>query len=105
MFGRALNIELEHPTLVMGEGCKNTIARDADWIGDYDITAMLCMRVKNKAGIANQYITTVFVCRDPFPFTMNVMLPVFTTLLLSMTAYWVDPCNLADRLSVTLTCF
>ena len=103
MFGRALNIELEHPTLVMGEGCKNTIARDADWMGDYDITAMLCMRVKNKAGIANQYITTVFVCRDPFPFTMNVMLPVFTTLLLSMTAYWVDPCNLADRLSVTLT--
>ena len=104
IWGRLLKIEFEHPMLVLG-GARNEVGRDADWIGDYDISALLAQRIKNEQGLCDKYVVTIFVYRDPTAFSINVIFPVMITILLSSSAYWVDPCSLADRLSVTLTLF
>ena len=87
------------------------IANDADQSGDFDVKGLLCMRIgsHNESDSLtmsmDHYVVTVIIQRAWKSFLLKILVPVFMIHILSPIAFWIPPCSLDSRLSVSLTLF
>lgn len=53
--------------------------------------------------VCDKYVCNIVVRRNPTAIIMNMLVPCFFVMLLSLLSFWSAPCNIADRASITLT--
>jgi hypothetical protein len=111
-WGRTVSFGFSHASRVCHMPHEMTsVTQDADQSGDFDIDGLLCMRIgsQNESEVLtmsmNQYVVTIFIQRCWVSFSMKVTTPLFMIQCLSVIAFWIPPCSLDARLSVSLTLF
>lgn len=105
IWGRRFDTELCHPErLIMDQKKGNYVAENADMLSDYEIEELLCFRVMSKESrLIDTYSANILLSRNPNSIMFNIVVPSFMVLALSITAFWVNPCNFEGRSSITLT--
>jgi hypothetical protein len=104
VWGRKFDTELCHPSPSLPGQSINHIDGSADFIDDYAIERMMCFRIRDPgSGVAHVYEANIVVQRLATAAFMNTIFPSLLVMLLSLVSFWVEPCDIEGRSSVTLT--
>ena len=110
LFGKYFKLELGHPLPCAGNLGQHRILENADSVDDLRIETIFALSGAEVAAPGerprlNEYTVLLFVSRQYTSTMWNAVVPTFMIEVLSLMVYWVPPCDLADRASVTLTLF
>ena len=110
IFGKYYKIDLHHPLPCAGSMGWHKVMENADCVDDLKIETLFALSGAELAAPLerprlSEYAVLLFVSRQYKSTMWNAILPTFMIEVLSLMTYWVEPCELADRGSVTLTLF
>lgn len=110
LFGKYFKLELGHPLPCAGNRGRHRILENADNVDDVRIETIFALSgaevaTQGQRPRLNEYTVLLFVSRQYTSTMWNAVVPTFMIEVLSLMVYWVPPCDLADRASVTLTLF
>ena len=104
LWGRRFEVELQHPAEHLPGQRANRIDAGADFIDDQSVDELLCFRARDETtGFSHRYEANIVTSRIYMKASLNMILPSLLVIVLSLLSYWVPPCQLHERASVTLT--